>query len=144
MIKRCLEPPQAGIRTSVGLLAVRLVTGTAFLFHGWSKIQHPTSWMPEDMGYPGLFQALGALSEFGGGAALIMGLLVPLASLGLLCTMTVASYLHISAGDPFVGADRRFEPALVYLSIAFLMLLAGPGRLSLDSWFFRRRDGSNP
>lgn len=57
---------------SVGLLALRLVVGAAFLFHGWPKIQHPFDWMGPEASVPAIFQALAALSEFGGGLALLL------------------------------------------------------------------------
>ena len=48
--------------------------------------------------------ALAALSEFGGGLAYILGLLTPLAALGILSTMTVAFTKHaFERGDPFVA-----------------------------------------
>lgn len=138
MIARFLAPPPVGLRGSVALLLVRLVVGAAFMFHGWPKIQHPFDWMGDK--FPGFLQALAALSEFGGGLALILGLLVPPASFGIACTMVVGASTHISRGDPFVGQGGSYELATVFLSIAILMLLLGPGRFSLDAVIFRRRD----
>lgn len=137
-MRRCLFPEVADPRASLGLLALRLVAGAAFLFHGWPKIQHPTSWMGAKATMPGILQAAAAVSEFGGGIALILGALVPLAGLGLLCTMAVAAYTHISRGDPFVGRGASWELAILYFSIAILMLLAGPGRYSVDRFLFWR------
>ena len=57
--------------------------------HGWSKIQNPFGWM-QGAPVPGFLQALAALSEFGGGLALIVGLLTPFACLGIMSTMFVA------------------------------------------------------
>ncbi len=131
-----------GGRTAVGLLLVRGVVGMAFMFHGWGKIQHPFGWMGENATVPGWLQALAALSEFGGGAAWMLGLLTPLASFGILCTMATATHMHaIVRGDPFVakGTGGSYEPALVYLCIAALLLLAGPGKLSLDALIFGRK-----
>ncbi|MBI2899151.1 MAG: DoxX family protein [Planctomycetes bacterium] len=132
-------PPPVSARGSAALLALRLVAGAAFLFHGWHKIQHPFTWMGAKATMPGFLQALAALSEFGGGLALVAGLLVPLASLGLICTMAVAAWTHISRGDPFVGRGASFEPALLYLAVALVLFLVGPGRYSLDHAIFRRR-----
>jgi putative oxidoreductase len=89
---------------------------------------------------PGFLQALAALSEFGGGLALVLGLLTPLAMLGVLCTMGYAAFFHISSGDPFVGFPRSWEPAALFFVIALCVLLAGPGRYSLDAQLFRRRE----
>ena len=103
---------------SVGLLALRVVIGAAFMFHGWGKIQHPFSWMPAGAPVPGFLQALAALSEFGGGLAWILGLLTPLASLGIAVTMAVAVAMHVSNGDPFFAmGGPAYESAAVYLGI---------------------------
>ena len=121
---------------SIGVLFLRLVAGSAFMLHGWPKIQHAFNWMGPESPIPSFFQALAAISEFGGGLAWILGLLTPLASLGLISTMTVAVYFHASKGDPFVSmGGPSFEPALVYLAVAILFLLAGPGKFSLDAYF---------
>lgn len=124
-------------RYSALLLLVRFVAGLAFMFHGWGKMQNPFHWMGENAGTPALFQGLAALSEFGGGLAWILGLLTPLASLGIFSTMTVAVYTHmISRGDPFVGKGPSYELALVYWSIALSLFFSGPGRISLDAKIF--------
>jgi putative oxidoreductase len=127
------------------LLLLRLVAGVAFMIHGWGKIQNPFGWMGPDAPVPGFLQGLAALSEFGGGLAWILGLLTPLASFGLLCTMSVAVYFHaIVRGDPFVskGEGGAYELAAIYFCIALLLMLGGPGRFSLDRLIFGR--GSAP
>jgi putative oxidoreductase len=127
-------PPFAGGRVGLGLLALRLVAGLAFMFHGWSKIQNPMGWMGPDAAVPGIFQALAAVSEFCGGCAWMIGALMPLASFGILCTMAVATHMHaVIRGDPFVGMNGSYEPALLYLVIAILFILAGPGKFSVDA-----------
>lgn len=133
-----LFPDPPSLRASTGLLAIRLVSGTALMFHGWGKIKNPFGWMGEDSWAPGILQALAALSEFGGGLSLVIGLLVPVSSFGILCTMGVAAWTHISRGDPFVGSPS-WELAAIFFCVAVLMLLAGPGRLALDSLIFRCR-----
>ena len=128
---------------AVGLLVLRLVAGSAMMFHGWPKIQHATAWMPADAPVPGWLQALAAFSEFGGGLAWILGLLTPIASFGIFCTMAVATLMvHVSAGHPFVASGHggpSFESALGYLAVAVALMLVGPGRLSLDATLFGRR-----
>jgi putative oxidoreductase len=138
-----LFPPVVEGRGAVGLLLLRLVAGAAFLAHGWPKIQAPFDWMPPEAPVPGALQALAAVAEFlGGGLGWIAGFLTPLASLGVLATMTVAVLFHAGRGDPFVGAGGpSFELAILYWCIALLMVLLGPGRYSLDAQLFdRRRD----
>ncbi len=124
-----LEQSTLDKRISTALLALRVIIGIAMVAHGASKIAAPFSWMGPDAPVPGLFQALAALAEFGGGIALVIGLLTPLASLGLISTMIVAVNFHLSKGDGFVGG---YELAAVYLFASIAILLAGPGRYSLD------------
>ncbi len=128
-------------RGAVGLLILRMVVGAAFILHGWPKFQHAFNWMGPGAPVPAIFQALAALAEFGGGFALILGLLTPIAAFGIACTMTVAlTMVHLPQGHPFVGSrgGPSFEPALGYLSIMILFILDGPGVLSLDALLFGR------
>lgn len=147
-LRDLIFPPPPDTRVSAGLLIVRLVAGAAFILHGWGKIQNPLAWMGAEAPVPGVLQALAALSEFGGGIAWIVGLLTPLASFGLLCTMAVATLFHASKGDPFVkagpGPGGAYEPALVFLTIAALLLLAGPGRFSVDALLFKSKGEDLP
>lgn len=124
---------------ALGAFLMRLVIGTAFVLHGWPKIQNPFNWMGPESSIPGFFQALAAIAEFGGGLAWVLGLLTPLASFGLLCTMAVAVWTHASKGDPFVGRGGSYELAAVYLVFSILLLLAGPGLISIDAWISGKR-----
>lgn len=126
---------------AVGLLILRLVVGVAMVIHGLPKIQNPFGWM-RGAPVPGFLQALAALSEFGGGLALIVGLLTPIAAFGIVCTMGVALIMAHGA-DPFITNNKRGQPyqpskesAAIYLSIALMLMLIGPGMLSLDAQLF--------
>ena len=130
-------------RGAVGLLIVRFVFGLGLILHGLPKLQRPGGafgWMGPDAPVPGILQALAVLSEVGGGLALILGLLTPLAALGVICTMAYAVIkVHMAAGDPFVSSGgRSYESAAGYLAVGLLMLLTGPGALSLDALLFGR------
>lgn len=137
-----LFPAFLGGPGAVGILVLRLVAGTALMFHGWPKIQQATSWMGPDARVPGVFQALSALAEFGGGLCWVLGLLTPLASCLILGNMAVAlGMVHLPQGHPFVASQPggpSFESALGYLAIAVALLLIGPGRFSLDAALFGR------
>jgi putative oxidoreductase len=131
-----------GGRAALGLLILRLIAGAALMFHGWGKIQHPFSWMGPEAPVPGIFQALAALSEFGGGLALVIGLLTPIAAFGITCTMLFAVLaVHVRAGHPFVATSGgpSYELAAVYLAVALTALLAGPGKYSLDAVLFSKK-----
>ncbi|XXX80900.1 DoxX family protein [Sorangium sp. So ce134] len=137
MLTKFLRVTDVPFSGSIGLLALRVVTGIAFIFHGWGKIQAPFSWMGPTAPVPGFLQALAAIAEVGGGIAWIIGLLTPLASLGIAITMAVAVSVHLTQGDPFfaMGASS-YEVAAVYFSISLVLLLLGPGRLSADAAIF--------
>jgi len=141
-LKNVFSVPVQATRVDLALLLVRLVGGAAFMVHGWGKIQNPFGWMGPDSFAPGIFQALAAVAEFGGGLAWIVGLATPLASAGIVATMAVAAYFHgVMRGDPFVaaGGGPSYELAVVYLCIAVLIAAAGPGRASLDRVIFGSR-----
>ena len=123
-IRRLFSVPVYTTFPDVALLLIRVVAGLAFMLHGWGKIQNPFGWMGPDAFAPGVFQALAAVSEFGGGLAWVLGLLTPLAALGIASTMSVEFYVH----------------ATVYFCIAVLLIALGPGRLSLDRALFGSRN----
>lgn len=141
--KECFKPFTLPHKASVSLLLLRLVAGSAFILHGWGKMQSPMSWMGPESPVPGIFQFLAAFSEFGGGIAWILGLLTPLASLGLAITMAVATYFHmIVMGDPFVPSgpgQGAYELALVFFSISLVFMSVGPGKFSVDAKVFGER-----
>ncbi len=140
-LKKALKPWQQPTFTSAALLLIRVITGTVFVFHGWPKIQMPFGWMGPEAPIPGIFQFLAALAEFGGGIALILGVLPPRA-LGIGITMAVAVYLHmVVLKNPFANMTGApsYELGLVYLGIAILLLAVGAGKFSLDAKLFGKR-----
>lgn len=131
-----------GGRPGVGLLLFRIVTGLALMQHGWTKIQHPTSWMNmmPDAAPPAL-QLLAAIGEFGGGLGILLGLFTPLACLGVFCVMMGALMLvHMPMHQPWVGGKGgSMELPISYLIASILLFCTGPGKYSLDSMLFGNR-----
>src|SRR5581483_5827234 len=143
-MRRWVYSDDVGPLASAGLLLLRLVMGTAFLLHGWPKIQHPLDWMGLEATVPPALQCAEAWAEFGGGSLLILGLLTRLGALGILANMIVAlALVHVPAGQPFVGrpGEPSFELPAVYLTCALLLLLAGAGQFSFDALLFGRGAG---
>lgn len=138
--KKFFQPSQQSNKASFVLLLLRLVVGLAFMYHGWGKIQAPFSWMGPDAPVPGFFQLLAAISEFGGGLALILGAVTSLAMLGLAITMLVATAMHAFVmKDPFVATgpgQSSYELALVYFCVALMFMVIGPGKYSVDAKMF--------
>lgn len=129
-------------RADLGLFVVRAFAGIAMaLGHGWGKLVHegpigPTEGFVKYIGSMGLpmpeVLAWGAgLAELVGGALMAIGLLTRPAALAVAGTMAVAAF-KVHASDPLWGASPSKEFALLYLSVAVLVFLAGPGRISFD------------
>jgi putative oxidoreductase len=78
----------------------------------------------------------------------MLGLLTPLASFGLACTMAVAIRLHaLVLHDPFVAkgpGSGSYELATVYLCVALLLIFAGPGKFSVDRMVFGEKSLGAP
>jgi putative oxidoreductase len=129
--------PAVGERASIGLLLVRLIVGVAFIIHGYPKIEHPMSWMPNSP-FPPMLLALAAFAEFAGGIALIAGLLTPLFALLIAVDMAVAILVEaIPHGTPFIAMGNSYESAAFYLVVTLALVFTGPGRYSLDAMIAR-------
>jgi len=140
MIKKLFQIKEQTFLTSLAVLFIRYVFGSAMVYHGWGKIQNPFAWMPTDgpMQVPAVFQFLAAVSEVGGGIAIILGMVFPLANLGVAFTMIVAMYLHmIILKQPFIAkAGGSYELAAVFFALSVLLMATGPGRFSVDRLIF--------
>lgn len=135
-------------RAAWGLLIFRLFFGLGIALHGYQKVISPGGafgWVDEGLHVriPPLFQGLATLAELGGGLAVMVGLVTPLAALGILITMAFAIVkfhwgvrgAHYVAVLP--GPD--YEPAGHYFIFALGLLCSGPGSVSLDALCFGRR-----
>jgi putative oxidoreductase len=131
------------LTTDIGLLVLRLYTGLALaLAHGIGKVPPSDGFINRvgQMGMPApeLFAWLAGLAELAGGLLLALGLLTrPVSAVIVIHFVIVAFVAH--AGDPF-GAR---ELALFFLVAALLFMLAGPGRLSIDRFFWTKHRTRN-
>ena len=67
---------------------------------------------------------MAAVSEFLGGACLILGVVFRPACLMLLCVMIVATTMHLKQGDSMQVASHAIELGSVFFGLFFV----GPGR----------------
>lgn len=137
----------------LGLLGLRLVLGLTFLYHGMQKL---TGWfhgpgldgtrsMLEHGGwkYIDLSAAMLTVSEVGGGALIVLGLATPLAAGAVLASILDAWLWKQSMAPGFQYKTVELESILV--GLAAVLILTGPGRLSLDrarGWATRPAWGS--
>jgi putative oxidoreductase len=138
MLTRFFAVRRQPLTIDLVLLLLRLVIGYTFLVISWGKIQNPANWM-QGITFAGWLQTLAAVAEFGGGIALVLGLLTRLGAFGITCVMVVAIGTHILAfGDPYINfkGGSSYQVAAAYLLIMLLLLATGPGRFSLDRVFF--------
>lgn len=131
---------QFGTRGSLAIFMVRTIVGLGFIFHSMFKLPTPTMWMGPQGFAPPWLQGIVTFVELFGGIALIVGFLTPVAAFLLAIDMIVAIFkYHIPAGGHFVGGRASFEVPLVYLVVVLALLIAGPGRFSIDGFIGRRR-----
>lgn len=122
---------------NLGNLILRLGTGLLFIPGGWMKISTPAMW-PQMGGAmanigvsfsPTFWGFMAALAEFGGAICLILGLFTRPVALLMAFTMAMAALHHLKAGDGLNGASHALQCLVVFVAI----MLAGPGRFSVDA-----------
>lgn len=128
--------------TDVALLVLRVVLGTIFLAHGAQKLfgafggpgLKGTAGFFEQIGIkPGSVMApLAALSEFGGGLLVLVGLLTPLGALAIAGTMVVA-IAKVHGKNGFFAENGGYEYNLALIGVAATLVLAGAGAYSVDA-----------
>ncbi|EJM57918.1 putative membrane protein [Pseudomonas sp. GM49] len=128
-------------RAGYGLTVLRIVVGIVFAAHGSQKLFGAfggyglagTAQYMESLGLtPGYLMAtLAGGIEFFAGMALIIGLLVRPAALGLIFLSLVAIFsVHVSNG--LFMANNGYEFALALLGGSIAVLIEGAGKLSAD------------
>ena len=125
----------------IGPLLVRLVFGYFWLETGWAKLHNlaffSSRFVEWGIPWPSFNAALSAGTEFVGGLLMILGLATRLTMLPMIFNMLVALAVvvlpQISGLDEFVELDE-----VLYVAVFVRLLVAGPGRVSLDALIARR------
>jgi len=126
----------------IATLVLRVAVGMIFAAHGLQKL---LGWWggPGWKGWkgfiaylgpkPGLFWAsISLVAELGGGIALILGLLVPLAAAGLVA-QTIVLLVRVHWPNGFWVGNGGIEFPLALGAGAFAVQLLGPGTWALDA-----------
>lgn len=123
-------------KTSLILLASRLVFGLTFASHGLEKLQHFTetaAHFPAPFGLSGdVAVGLSIFGELVCGLAFVFGFLTRLTLLPMIFTMIVA-FTTVYGGSVSAG-----ELAFLYLVIFILSWFAGAGKYSIDGFIARK------
>ncbi len=140
---------------------LRLIVGYGFMEHGCAKLARGLD------AFPAILQALGVpaphlmgwltiLVEILGGLAVLLGALVPLASIPMAAVLLVAMVtVHLPYGFSSIkllavtaaGAQfgpPGFETDLLYLACLTALVLGGSGPLAIDGLLAKRREITRP
>jgi len=139
------------------VLPLRLIVGYGFIAHGLAK------WTRGPAGFGKLLHLIGVplphamawlvtLLEVFGGVAILLGIVVAVASVPLIASMLVAMFslqsrygfssvntVALSPTGPVFGPPG-YEINLLYIAALLALTFLGPGPLSLELWLARRRN----
>jgi putative oxidoreductase len=139
-----LGPVLAGVAESLDWLApllIRIYFGYFWTETGWGKIQnlgaftqHFVEW---GIPHPHFSAVLSGYTEWIGGILIMFGLLTRMVSIPLMFNMLVAivqvKWAKVTSIADFVEMDEA-----LYMFIFFWLMMAGPGRASIDHLIWRR------
>jgi len=146
----------AAISHQWALLPLRLVVGYGFFAHGiakWNRGPEKFAKLLTVIGVPapGITARVVVGVELLGGLAIMLGVLVLLASVPLIGSMIVAMFtIHVHYGfsavntigltatGPVLGPPG-YEINLLYVGALLALALSGPGALSVDGWLRSKR-----
>ena len=142
-------------------IPLRLIVGYGFMEHGFAKLARGLD------AFPAILQALGVPAphlmgwltisvEILGGLAVLLGALVPLASMPMAAVLLVAMItVHLPYGfssiklQAVTAAGAQFGPPgfetdLLYLACLAALVLGGSGPLAIDGLLAQRRKAERP
>ncbi|MFZ1676479.1 MAG: DoxX family protein [Saprospiraceae bacterium] len=142
-ITNLLTPNSRKWTVDLGLFILRAGTGLLLLPHGLQKLTAFGEKSSEfynflHLGGP-VSMALTIFSEVGCSILLILGFCTRLIIFPLILTMVVVVFLingHATLGDK--------EEGLLYLIPFVVIFITGPGRISMDQLFFRKKQAAKP
>jgi putative oxidoreductase len=119
---------------SISLLLIRLVFGTFIVVHGYDKLSNYSKMSAE---FPDPLHLTSSISlqltifaEFFCGLLFIVGFLTRIASSPLVFCMIIATFV-VNFGEPIM----EHELAPLFLTAFIVVLISGPGNISLDRLF---------
>ena len=116
------DAAQMGMRTAIGVI---------FIIHGFGKFGNPGfgGWI-SSMGIPAEMQIPIALAEFIPGILLVIGVLTRISA--SLISIVMLGAIFLVKGASSLTGDGGYELDLILLAACLVVIVAGPGRVSLS------------
>ncbi len=131
-MKKLISTKYSAGAFNAAMLLVRLCFGILMMNHGYQKLLHFSEMKNNFINFLGIGTtmslALVVFAEFFCALFIIIGLFTRLAAIPLIISLCVALF-KVHNMDVF----GKGEMAALYLGVFFLLLLVGPGRVSVDS-----------
>lgn len=130
------------IAQDYGIALVRIITGVLLVWHGWEcfdaeKMKTYTGWFVErKYTAPQVWAYAGKVAELLAGIGFVLGLFTRLASVAAIAAFAGIIFILGDKGKIFQGDQHPF----LFILLAVVFLFTGPGALSLDRIFFRKRN----
>ena len=118
------------VLNDVVFMGLRSAIGVIFIVHGIGKFNPGFTNFLSNMGLPAEMQIPIALAELIPGILLIVGVLSRL-SASLLSIVMLGAIFHVKGAQSLTG-DGGIEIDLILLASSIVIMIAGPGRISLS------------
>ncbi|HNU88312.1 MAG TPA: DoxX family protein [Ferruginibacter sp.] len=131
-MKKLFSAKYSAGAVSAAMLLLRLGLGILMMNHGYDKLIHFSEYKDQFISFLGMGKtlslALAVFAEFFCSLFLVLGLFTRLATIPLIITMCVVIF-KINNGQVFAQHE---SPAL-YVAGFLVLLIVGPGKVSIDS-----------
>lgn len=121
----------------IGLLILRTTTGVGTVLFSGILVNRLETFPTSQFSYfshliLGLLLILGSIF-------LILGLMVPFASMAVAGCQLIAAYIRLTVADPLQGERFGWIALLLLASITIALFFLGPGAYSIDARLYGRR-----
>ncbi len=131
-MKKLLSTRYSAGAFNIAMLLLRLTAGILMMHHGYDKLIHFSEYKNSFMNFIGIGStaslALVVFAEFFCSLFLVLGLFTRLATIPLIINMCVI-LLKVNEGNVF----DKYEEVPLYLAAFLVLLILGPGRVSVDN-----------
>jgi len=131
-MKTLLSTKYSDAAFNTGMLILRIFLGLVLMSHGYAKLIKFTSLRHHFLNFfhmgSTLSLSLIIFAELFCGFLIVLGMFTRLASIPIVIGMGVVFF--IASNSDLFGAGER---GAIYMAAAFMILLCGPGRISMDA-----------